>query len=182
VVLAITRPKILQPGNCQPDEVWAVTFSLTLITLFCAKWMVFDKGQQIFSFEISGTMWQPLLLQEWGDQCPVALDQWMFVLSRANPTHTCCGDLPTVSHLIACSLMHKNVNFRYSWHFVRHSAGYNVPNVLPFVSSTGFSKLVYLSGPPLWSSGQIQRSRVRFPGLPDFLRSSGSGTGSTQPR
>jgi hypothetical protein len=38
-----------------------------------------------------------------------------------------------------------------------------------------------------WSSGQcsclqIQRSRVRFPALPDFLRSSGSGTGSTQPR
>jgi hypothetical protein len=35
---------------------------------------------------------------------------------------------------------------------------------------------------PLWSSGQstwlqIQRSRVRFPALPDFLRSSGSGTG-----
>jgi hypothetical protein len=26
---------------------------------------------------------------------------------------------------------------------------------------------------------QIQRSRVRFPELPDFLRSSGSGTGST---
>jgi hypothetical protein len=40
---------------------------------------------------------------------------------------------------------------------------------------------------PLWSSGQssllqIQRSRVQFPALPDFLRSSGSGTGSTQPR
>jgi hypothetical protein len=29
---------------------------------------------------------------------------------------------------------------------------------------------------------QIQRSRVRFPALPDFLRSSGSGTGYTQPR
>jgi hypothetical protein len=28
---------------------------------------------------------------------------------------------------------------------------------------------------------QIQRSWVRFPALPDFLRSSGSGTGSTQP-
>jgi hypothetical protein len=28
---------------------------------------------------------------------------------------------------------------------------------------------------------QIQRSRIRFPALPDFLRSSGSGTGSTQP-
>jgi predicted ferric reductase len=40
--------------------------------------------------------------------------------------------------------------------------------------------------PPLWSSGQsswlqIQRSQVRFPALPDFLRSSGYGTGSTQP-
>ena len=43
------------------------------------------------------------------------------------------------------------------------------------------------TGPTLWSSGQsfwlqIQRSRVRFPALPDFLSSSGSGTGSTQPR
>jgi hypothetical protein len=42
-------------------------------------------------------------------------------------------------------------------------------------------------GPPLWSSGQsswlqIHRSWVRFPALPHFLRSSGSGTGSTQPR
>jgi hypothetical protein len=42
-------------------------------------------------------------------------------------------------------------------------------------------------GPPLWSSGQsswleIQRSGVRFRALPDFLRSSGSVTGSTQPR
>jgi hypothetical protein len=41
--------------------------------------------------------------------------------------------------------------------------------------------------PPPWSSGQsswlqILRSRVRFPALPDFLRSSGSGTGSTKPR
>ena len=47
--------------------------------------------------------------------------------------------------------------------------------------------LVVPKGPPLWSSGQsfwlqIQRSRVRFPALPDFLSSSGSGTGSTQPR
>ena len=38
-----------------------------------------------------------------------------------------------------------------------------------------------------WSSGQsfwlqIQRSRVRFPALPDFLSNSGSGTGFTQPR
>jgi hypothetical protein len=45
---------------------------------------------------------------------------------------------------------------------------------------------VHVNRPPLWSSGQIswlqtQRSRVRFPTLPDFLSSSGSGAGSTQP-
>jgi hypothetical protein len=41
--------------------------------------------------------------------------------------------------------------------------------------------------PPLWSRGlcswlQKQRSRVRFPALPDVQCSRGSGTGSTQPR
>jgi hypothetical protein len=40
---------------------------------------------------------------------------------------------------------------------------------------------------PLRSSGQsswlqIQRSRVRYPALPDFLRSSGSGMVSAKPR
>jgi hypothetical protein len=39
-----------------------------------------------------------------------------------------------------------------------------------------------LDRPPLWSSSQsswlqIRRSRVRFPAIPDFLRSSGSGKG-----
>jgi hypothetical protein len=37
-----------------------------------------------------------------------------------------------------------------------------------------------LCGQSFWL--QIQRSWVRFPALTDFLRSSGSGTGSTQPR
>ena len=56
------------------------------------------------------------------------------------------------------------------------------------VIMTGISRLsIKVDRPPLWSSGQsfwlqIQRSRVRFPALPDFLSSSGSGTGSTQPR
>ena len=50
-----------------------------------------------------------------------------------------------------------------------------------------FDFRVSVHRPPLWSSGQsfwlqIQRSRVRFSALPDFLSSSGSGTGSTQPR
>ena len=56
-----------------------------------------------------------------------------------------------------------------------------------FYSKNKFEKLVHLVGPPLWSSGQsfwpqIQRSRVWSLALPDFLSSSGSGTGSTQPR
>jgi hypothetical protein len=46
---------------------------------------------------------------------------------------------------------------------------------------------VFERGPLLWSRGQssllqIQRSRVRFPALPGFLRSRGSGTGFTQSR
>jgi hypothetical protein len=46
---------------------------------------------------------------------------------------------------------------------------------------------LYVLRQPLWSSGQsswlqTQRTRVWFLVLPDFLRSSGSGTGSTQPR
>jgi hypothetical protein len=45
---------------------------------------------------------------------------------------------------------------------------------------------IAVTGPPLWSSGQspwpqIQKSRVGFPALSDFLSSSGSGTGPTQP-
>ena len=57
---------------------------------------------------------------------------------------------------------------------------------LPEIEWKFYSNVV-TGGPPLWSSGQsfwlqIQRSRVRFPAIPDFLSSSGSGTGSTQPR
>jgi hypothetical protein len=44
--------------------------------------------------------------------------------------------------------------------------------------------LVSTNGPPLWSEflATYPEVRVRFPALPDFLISSGSGTGSTQPR
>jgi hypothetical protein len=52
---------------------------------------------------------------------------------------------------------------------------------------TEFICYVEESRPPLWSGGQnswlqILRFRVRFPALPDFLSSSGSGMGSTQLR
>ena len=62
-----------------------------------------------------------------------------------------------------------------------------VPKKLDASGQQKFRLVVDYRRPPLWSSGQsfwlqIQRSRVRFPALPDFLSSSGSGTGSTQPR
>jgi hypothetical protein len=61
----------------------------------------------------------------------------------------------------------------------------SVSNVIETLSVILLS--FYAFWPPLWSSGQsswlqIQRSRVRFPALPHFLRSRGSGTGSTQLR
>jgi hypothetical protein len=63
----------------------------------------------------------------------------------------------------------------------------NFPNYVDHSEWNLLRKYWPLLRPPLWSSGQsfwlqIQRSRVGFPALPDFLRSSGFGTGSTQPR
>jgi hypothetical protein len=58
-------------------------------------------------------------------------------------------------------------------------------DILCFLWGMNWIYICYVeeSRPPLWSSGQrsspqIQRSQVWIPGLPDFLRSSGSGTGS----
>jgi hypothetical protein len=53
---------------------------------------------------------------------------------------------------------------------------------IPLKNTCKNIKIVNVFRPPLWSSGQssclqIQRSRVRFPALPDFLRGSVSGTG-----
>ena len=63
----------------------------------------------------------------------------------------------------------------------------NYKLVFPHLLKNRNMLLIGDRGPPLWSSDQsfwlqIQRSRVRSSALPDFLSSSGSGTGSTQPR
>ena len=60
-------------------------------------------------------------------------------------------------------------------------------NARPHTAARTAQLLQHFRWEALWSSGQsfwlqIQRSRVRSPALPDFLSSSGSGTGSTQPR
>ena len=70
----------------------------------------------------------------------------------------------------------------------RPRTGHEGPEGKQSYSSTlSLNSALCKGGPPLWSSGQsfslqIQRSRVRFPALPDFLSSRGSETGSTQPR
>jgi hypothetical protein len=58
------------------------------------------------------------------------------------------------------------------------------PNLENVVTTLRCLLLVYACWPPLCSIGQSSWLQVwdRFPALPDFLRSSGSGTGSTQPR
>jgi hypothetical protein len=68
-----------------------------------------------------------------------------------------------------------------------HSSWLQNGDALCFLWGMNWIYICYVeeSRPPLWSSGQsswlqIQRSRVRFLVLPDFLRSSGSGSGSTQ--
>jgi hypothetical protein len=71
--------------------------------------------------------------------------------------------------------------------FLRFSnvqASYN-PSLAHIISR--WQVTVQKCGLPLWSNGQsswlqIQKSQVRFPAPPDFLRSSGSWTGSIQPR
>ena len=85
-------------------------------------------------------------------------------LCKGNSNSATTGDIVTI---------YKQCNSTYKQCYYKSS--------LQFVSS------VIFFGPPLWSSGQsfwlqIERSRVGSPALPDFLSSSGSGTGSTQPR
>ena len=85
-------------------------------------------------------------------------------------------DILTNAGMLTLILNYSNLYLRVTKHTHTHTRTHaHLWIVLPLI------------WPPLWSSGQsfwrqIQRSRVRFPALPDFLSSSGSGTGFTQPR
>jgi hypothetical protein len=55
------------------------------------------------------------------------------------------------------------------------------------IDEQNFSMFIFrsgLTGPPQWSEflATDQEVRIQFPALPEFLRSSGSGTVSTQSR
>jgi hypothetical protein len=61
---------------------------------------------------------------------------------------------------------------------VMSPARYELNSYILIIRNSAFKILsLILSGQSYWL--QIQRTRVRFPVLPDFLRSRGSGTGST---
>jgi hypothetical protein len=61
----------------------------------------------------------------------------------------------------------------------RHCSLLELRGFSPQANYTDRATAACRSGQSSWL--QIQRTRVRFPALPDFLRSSGSGTGCTQP-
>jgi hypothetical protein len=88
-----------------------------------------------------------------------------------------------------CQCCGKNISLKSARNF-HDPCG--VSNAFPFQKASDVCLYtVYMKfenlWPSLWSNGQnpwlkVQRSRVRFPVLSYFLRSSGSGKGSTQPR
>jgi hypothetical protein len=95
-------------------------------------------------------------------------------------------------HDLSCPPTEHQLAYRNdTLHTMQHQAPTPTPTPPPTPTRTKHSLqlnfVICICGPPLWSSGQsfwlqIQRSGVRFPARPDFLSSSGSGTGSTQPR
>jgi hypothetical protein len=113
----------------------------------------------------------------------------------ANPhvIHCCALDFVSMFFFPTClksafQIYDIFLSFLRSWRrqYFSNISALNRLHILEFVKIT-ICYLVPQIRPPLWSSGhsfwlQIQRSWVRFLALPDFLRSSESGTGSTQPR
>jgi hypothetical protein len=88
-----------------------------------------------------------------------------------------------------------NLQTRVYFRFIRSVIGlqlfycfwYVIKSSTYLVNKTVFQSLDFHHTTAINNSGQgsclqIKRSRFRFPALPNFLRSSGSGTGSTQPR
>ena len=102
--------------------------------------------------------------------------------NSANASHTKLF-IPSIFHRLSLTLW---PNFILTPFLTNHGSFRSYLHEINKTPSPIFS-CPQKAGPPLWSSGQsfwlqIQRSRVRFPALPDFLSSSGSGTGSTQSR
>jgi hypothetical protein len=117
---------------------------------------------------------------------------------RTSQISLCCARqfhrLPKHIHTVE-SPKHAHLTFRFSCNYTKKFTVHFTCACTLCYTNTYYRVRIYKSMYFLsdirdfstWSSGQrswlrIQRTRVRFPGLLDFLRSSGSGTGSIQPR
>jgi hypothetical protein len=123
-----------------------------------------NKYKKIYNILMTGVLWR---MPSSGMSCYVALVRTHVLVecitSETSVTTATWHDNPEDGILHS----HRRENFKSHKCFVNYSCFVNL-------------------WPPLWSSGQsswrlLLRFRVRFPALPDFLTSSGSGTGSTQP-
>ena len=110
-----------------------------------------------------------------GEKCCSLLNEMcLWIGDIASARHVMFQDKPIIRY-VACSYV-----------CIASEAAFN-KFVTALTKGKYFNCCIINTWPPLWSSGQsfwlqIQRFRVRFPALPDFLSSSGSGTGSNQPR
>ena len=107
-------------------------------------------------------------------QCIILMMNFKFILA-------CCAALSVYRHAPQY-LLNQMKDFHPVW-----DENYDIRSQQDIWLFNSPIQIIQIIGPPLWSSGQsfwlqIQRSRVRFLALPVFLSSSGSGTGSTQPR
>ena len=121
---------------------------------------------------------QPYVLVHTSGLCPSAENRADYPKEINYPHYNIIEQLYT-SHVRTHVYFSLQISNR-EWPFVRKL---EVENHIHKVYCT----ITRIDRPSLWSSGQsfwlqIRRSRVRFPALPDFLSSSGSGTGSIQPR
>jgi hypothetical protein len=113
----------------------------------------------------------------------VAMCQYPFILqevssSRKSEVLSSCHPLNVTSNICSLTSLHR---LHYQCTFITSNSGLlwrDLRRLLKWNVITNISNLCRIEGTWL----QIRWSRIRFPALPDFLRSSGSGTGSTEPR
>jgi hypothetical protein len=179
--------------SLRPGLLWLALILLCLSFFYVFFFFQFCIPREMFSHKISYHMYHVTVMQKnvWE-----VLAFWILSIVR-NSTHKSsvpggitrppCSFLPYVpvtpysSSIVRGWYIRPSSDWRSKWTVSPRR------KVKRKKSGKTFRQTVKRITPPPWSSGQgswlqISRSRVPFPALPDFLRSSVSGTGSIQPR